>query len=62
MCDCHPIAVEWLSVVIDKFLFNNFLENYIFITTIHANIKATSDIILIYIFHFVQLTLLASIK
>ena len=44
MCHYHPIAIECLSAVTDKFLFNEFLENNIHIPNFHSNIKVTSEI------------------
>ena len=46
MCNYHPIAIEWILVVTDKFLFHKMLENVIYIPTIHANIKVTSELVL----------------
>ena len=43
-CNYHPIAIEWLGAVTDKFLFNKRFENDILILNIYANIKVTLEI------------------
>ena len=44
MCNYHPVAIEWLSAITDKFLFNKLLQNDIETPTVHADIKVTSEI------------------
>ena len=34
ICNYHPITIEWLSAITDKFLFNKLLEN-----NIHCNVR-----------------------
>ena len=52
ICNYHPITIEWLSAITDKFLFNKLLENDIHIPNVHANIIVTSEIDLLLEFPF----------
>ena len=44
MCYYHPVAIEWLSAITDKCLFNKILQNDIQTPTVHADINVTSKI------------------